>query len=70
VARDGQTDPVMSYFLVSDGGSDPLMSETLGLKRLQIEGIRGERPDVLQRDESSSQVKRLAEMFLRKRSSK
>lgn len=70
VARDGQTDPVMSYFLVSDGGSDPLMSETLGLKRQQIEGIRGERQGVLQRDDSASAVKRLAEMFLKKRSSK
>lgn len=40
VARDGQTDPVTAYFLVADDGVDPIMSETLGLKREQLEGIR------------------------------
>lgn len=40
VARDGQTDPVAAYFLVSDGGADPFIAERLGLKRAQVDGIR------------------------------
>lgn len=40
VARDGQTDPVFAYYLVADEGSDPVVSEALGLKREQIEGLR------------------------------
>jgi len=40
VARDGQDDPTLAYFLVSDEGSDPSVAETLGLKRAQVEGIR------------------------------
>lgn len=65
--RDGQPDPVTAYFLMSDEGSDPLMAEVLGLKRDQIEGIIGrESDDVVQRDDSESTIKRLAEQFLKR----
>ncbi len=39
--RDGMdTDhPVVAYYLVSDEGSDPLVAETLGIKRQQMDGI-------------------------------
>ena len=40
IFRDGQKDPVSAYFLVSEGGSDPLVAETVGIKREQVEGIR------------------------------
>lgn len=35
--RDGQDDPVVAYFLVSDDGSDPVIAEVLNLKRMQSE---------------------------------
>lgn len=41
--RDGQKHPVNSYFLVSDFGIDPIMSQVLGLKRDQSEGLLGSR---------------------------
>lgn len=40
--RMGQTQSVMSYYLVSSGGSDEQMLEALGLKTAQIKGIMGE----------------------------
>lgn len=35
--RDGQRDPVVAYYMVSDGGSDPLITEYLQIKRGQNE---------------------------------
>jgi SNF2 family DNA or RNA helicase len=40
--RMGQTQRVMSYYLVSSGGSDEQMLEALGLKTAQFKGIMGE----------------------------
>ena len=39
VHRDGQTKPVFAYYLVTDCGSDPVVSDVLGLKRSQSDGI-------------------------------
>jgi SNF2 family DNA or RNA helicase len=39
VYRDGQENPVVTYFLTADTGSDPAMVEVLGLKRNQLEGV-------------------------------
>lgn len=41
--RDGQIHPVNSYFLVSDFGTDPIVSQVLGLKRDQSDGLMGSR---------------------------
>lgn len=65
VARDGQTEPVVSFILLSDTGSDPLMAETIGLKTDQIEGIRG-RSNVLQRKDNGQTLKRLAAEYLKR----
>lgn len=65
--RDGQTGNVTAYFLVSDSGADPIMAETLGLKREQVDGIRdpdGALIEELTRSEDS--IKRLAEKYLKK----
>lgn len=72
VCRDGQKDSVAAYFMLSDGGSDPIIARTLGLKQQQIEGIRDLRTDDvkpadldrLMRDGDS--IKKLAEEFLAK----
>ena len=38
--RDGQDSTVVAYYMVSDDGTDPLMSEVLGIKKQQAEPIR------------------------------
>ena len=67
VARDGQTDPVTSYFLLSEEGLDPIMAEVLGLKAHQSIGILdlGQR-DLEQRADSSAALRRLAETYARR----
>lgn len=65
VFRDGQPDPVTAYFLLSEGGVDPLMAETLGLKREQVEGIRGESAGMAQRVNSTNGLKELASKYLK-----
>lgn len=68
VARDGQTDPVVAYFLLADSGSDPIVSDVLGLKRQQIEGVRNPDADLVEQlDVGEDRVKRLAEGILRQR---
>jgi len=66
--RDGQPDPVVAYFLVSETGSDPVVAETLGLKREQVEGIRDPDQDLAHTLESGGdRVRRLAEFYLERR---
>ena len=69
VDRDGQDTPVNAYFLVSEDGSDPIMSEVLGVKREQIEGVRNpEATDLIERIETGeNNIRKLAESFLAKR---
>ena len=65
VHRDGQEEPVMCYFLVSDSGSDPIVSDVLGLKKQQLEGLRdpeGELLEALATD--GGHIRRLAEAYL------
>ncbi len=68
VHRDGQTDPVMAYFLVSDSGSDPVVADALGIKRDQMEGIRDPQASLMEKLETDEhRVRRLAEAFLKNR---
>jgi SNF2 family DNA or RNA helicase len=65
VDRDGQLSPVLSYFLVSDEGSDPVIADILGIKRGQIEGVTDPDADSiesLQIDEGG--IQRLAKEYL------
>lgn len=63
--RDGQINPVMAYFLLADDGSDPIISEIVGIKRDQLEGVTNldivltERVDV-----AESQLKEMAKRYL------
>lgn len=67
VYRDGQEDPVMAYFLVSEDGSDPIIADILGIKRGQIEGVRDPDAELIEKLETDSgNVKRLAEEYLKK----
>jgi SNF2 family DNA or RNA helicase len=68
IYRDGQSDPVTSYFLISDHGTDPMMVDVLGLKRQQIEGLRDPyAAAVTQAESTEGHVRRLAEDFLKRR---
>lgn len=67
VARDGQTDPVAAYFLLAEDGADPFIAGTLGLKRDQVEGIRGRDGVGPQRNDSAAALRSLARQYLEKR---
>lgn len=67
VFRDGQPDPVTVYYLVSEEGSDPVVAETCGVKRQQIEGIKD--PDgalVEELQATSERAASLARYYLQK----
>jgi SNF2 family DNA or RNA helicase len=67
VARDGQKEPTTVYFLVARDGSDPVVSEKLGLKRAQVEGIRNPTGEVLEDLQAAQgKAKSLARHFLQK----
>jgi len=68
LARDGQQSPVLAYYPMADKGSDPVIVDILGIKRVQAEGITD--PDgapMEQIDDGGSHVKALAEAALRQR---
>ncbi len=68
LARDGQTDPVTGYFLIAEDGSDPVMVDTLGIKKQQIDGIRDPNKDIIEKLQGnhSDHVKKLAQHYLDK----
>jgi SNF2 family DNA or RNA helicase len=68
VFRDGQLEPVHIYYPLSTTGSDPVVSEVLGLKRWQLEGALDPNADVLVKQVNRSDaVRLLAERYLAKR---
>jgi superfamily II DNA or RNA helicase len=66
VFRDGQPDPVSAYFLVSDEGSDPFVSEVCGIKAAQLDGVRDPNAPLVTQLEAntSAGIKRIAEHYL------
>lgn len=70
VHRDGQKGSVLAYYLVSETGSDPTVSEVLGIKKQQIDPIRrnpGEEELVSKLQTDGGHIKRLAEAWLKRR---
>jgi SNF2 family DNA or RNA helicase len=66
VARDGQPDPVMAYILISDSGSDPIMSDVLGVKKNQIHGVINPNAALAESVDLTA-VRRMASDFLQQR---
>lgn len=67
VYRDGQENPVVTYFLTADAGSDPAMIEVLGLKRNQLDGVmkHADEVDGLEKLEvDPDHIKKLAASYL------
>ncbi len=69
VDRDGQKDQVTSIYLVSNGGSDPLLVDLLGIKSSQAAGIIDPLGAQSKVHSDSSRIKELAEYVLKKRRS-
>lgn len=68
IARDGQTRPCKAYCLVSDFGSDPIVSQALGLKKDQLNGLLGERQIAPTKAfDSAAAIRQLAVDYLRKK---
>lgn len=60
--RDGMGEHVTAFFLVAEAGSDPVMLETLGLKRSQSEPlVDPDAPPFQQAEQDEARVVRLAE---------
>jgi hypothetical protein len=64
--RDGQKDESLTYMVVSDFGSDPYMLQSLGIKKVQVDGVvqNKEKTAVLSERDSINHLKQLAEQFL------
>ena len=64
VHRDGQPDPVFEYFLLAEDGSDPIVSDVLGVKRAQFAPIRDPDQKLMAGHFDPDHIKRLAEGYL------
>lgn len=68
IHRDGQTKPVLGYFLIAEEGSDPIVADVLGLKKSQSDGVMDPKNQRLETvDATGQQVKRLAQQYLGKK---
>ncbi len=65
VWRDGVNSGVIAYFLMAEDGADPIISNVLGLKRQQLEGVRGGRNPLEQNyDSAGARARLLAERYI------
>lgn len=68
VARDGQKRPCKAYFMVSEFGSDPIVSQALGLKKDQLNGLIGQRVTTpVKAFDSAEALRKLARLHLDKK---
>ncbi len=67
VYRDGQKDRVAVYYMLSEAGADPFMSEVLGMKRQQIDSVRDVNTDLIEELQlDGGHIKKMAEAYLEK----
>lgn len=68
ILRDGQTDYVYAYYLVADQGSDPVVSQVLGIKKAQVDGLLSDNKDLFEKvNDNSDHIKQLAASYLTKK---
>jgi SNF2 domain-containing protein len=65
--RDGQSEPTVSYFLVSDVGSDPVVADVLNLKEQGSRPIVDPERPLFESADVSDRMRKLAESVLAKR---
>lgn len=66
VDREGQTEPVMIIFPVTDGGSDPVLMDLNGLKNSQANGIMDPDGGDITFGSDESRIKKLVKYYLEK----
>jgi SNF2 family DNA or RNA helicase len=66
VDRDGQKERVLAVFLVSESGSDPVITNLLGLKSSQAHGIVDPTKEIAPQYSDDSRIKLLAQAYLTK----
>lgn len=64
--RDGQKNPVMILYPVSDGGSDPVIMDLCGLKNSQANGILDLYSNEISYGSDESRIKKLVDYYLNK----
>lgn len=63
--RDGQEDPVVSYYLTTSSGADPVMLDVASVKQAQMVGVRDPGGDLVEEEPlDPDHVKKLAEQYL------
>ncbi|GMW01491.1 MAG: hypothetical protein AMXMBFR84_26280 [Candidatus Hydrogenedentota bacterium] len=68
VYRDGQPNPVMSYYLLANHGSDPIVGDVLGVKATQAKGVNDPSAPLVEKLQlDPERIKRLAEQYLHRR---
>jgi Superfamily II DNA/RNA helicases, SNF2 family len=68
--RIGQEEVVNAHYMIANGGCDPLMVETLGIKSSQAHGIMNPFEDPKAATHDTSRMQRLAEMVIQRRKAK
>lgn len=65
--RDGQEEPSLAYFLLSDEGSDPVIADILGIKKGQSEGVLDPNAELLEiLAVEPGHIKKMAAVYLDK----
>lgn len=65
--RDGQEDPSLAYFLLSEDGSDPVIADIVGIKKGQIDGVRDPDAELVETlAVEPGSIKRLARDYLQR----
>lgn len=60
-----EQETVVAYFLLSTSGSDPVIADTLGLKRAQLTGVLDPDADLVEKLEGGASIRRLAAEYLK-----
>lgn len=64
-SRDGQDESCNAFYMLADDGSDPVVSEVLGVKFEQVESVRNPGGGLIERiDNGENQIRKLAAAFL------
>lgn len=68
--RDGQKEPVFAYYALAESGADPIMSDVLGIKKMQVEGVCNPHAPIVEASlVDPDHIQRLARAYLDRKSS-
>lgn len=63
--RDGQTKEIVAFFLLTDSGSDPIIADIIGVKKMQLENVRDPNINIIEELEiDKGGIKQLASSLL------